>query len=90
MLRCINTVRAYPTGEETDPGYAVISIYDGLTRDDYFALLDLKGNERNEYLHLDKPDEHLIAPGASYCYSVKVLTFTRTCVVVERRYNYNI
>ena len=89
MLKEINTI-TYPTGKEDDPGYATITVYDGLTEEQYDDLFHLRGNQINEYLHLDKPDNYLVTPGALYCTNVRVLTYTRTCVVVERRYNYNI
>lgn len=90
MLKAITRTEAYPTGKEDDPGYAIITVYDGLTEEDWNKMAHLSIVDRGKVLGLDSPDDYLIPPGALYCESVRILCFTRTCVVVERRYNYNI
>lgn len=90
MLKEITRTETFPTGTIEDPGYAVITVYDGLTDDDWRAVIDMRPCDAAKYLNLDKPDNYLISPGALYCTSVRIICFTRTCVVVERRYNYNI
>ncbi len=90
MLKEITRTEAYPTGKIDEPGYAEITVYEGLTDEEWSDIIDMRPCDAAKYLNLDKPDNYLVTPGALYCESVSIISLTRTCVVVERRYNYNI